>query len=118
MSHKKEVLGRGDIILVSNDPKPNGVNEQKGVRPWLVVSDQELNATGPFIWAIPFTTTEQRHPLAPEWEQINNKTETKGYLLCNQLSTLDVKHRSYKFLEHTNIPLLVDDIIQAILGYK
>ena len=38
MAFSHEPYGRGDIIIVSNDPKPKNNYEQEGVRPWLVVS--------------------------------------------------------------------------------
>lgn len=111
-------LGRGDIIMVSNDPKPEATNEQKGTRPWLIVSRKKLNEVGPFVWAIPFTTTVRQYPLAIDWTKEMPQTQTYGTLLCDQLATLDVKHRQWHYIEHTAIPERVDLIIQAILGYK
>lgn len=118
MSHKKEVLGRGDIILVSSSPKPNGNSEQKGKRPWLVVSTKLLNRTSPFVIAVPFTTTIRSYPLVYDWGKGKPNSKTKGILLCNQLTALDVRNREWNLLEHVAIPTEVDDIIQAILGYK
>lgn len=118
MAFSHEPYGRGDIIIVSNDLKPKNNYEQKGVRPWLVVSRRLLNKRGPFVWAIPFTTTEREYPLAYNWTQKGPNTETYGTLLCDQLATLDVSHRWTKFIEHTEIPGEVDLMIQAILGYK
>ncbi|MCI5812764.1 MAG: type II toxin-antitoxin system PemK/MazF family toxin [Limosilactobacillus coleohominis] len=110
--------GRGDIILVSNDPKPKNNNEQKGMRPCLVVSRRLLNKNGPFVWVVPFTTTEREYPLAFNWTLNCPDTTTKGTLLCDQIYALDVKHHWSKLLEHTEVPIQVDNIIQAILGYK
>ncbi|WP_027827153.1 type II toxin-antitoxin system PemK/MazF family toxin [Ligilactobacillus saerimneri] len=113
-----KILGKGDIILVSNDPKPSDNREQKGKRPWLVISEPLVNATSPFVIAIPFTTSNRTYPLVYNWSKNNPTSKTEGVLLCNQLTTLDVKHREWKFLEHVEVPIEVDDIIQAILGYK
>ena len=110
--------GRGDIILVSNDPKPKDNNEQKGMRPWLVVSRRLLNENGPFVWAIPFTTTKRQYPLAFDWTNNCPDTTTKGTLLCDQIYSLDVNHRWGKLLEHTEVPIEVDNLIQAVFGYK
>lgn len=115
-THK--TYGRGDIILASDDPKPKNNNEQKGLRPWLVVSRKLLNEYGPFVWAIPFTTTEREYPLAYNWIKKGPDTETYGTLLCDQLVALDVHHRWTKLVEHTEVPAEVDSMIQAILGYK
>ncbi len=115
---EKNVLGRGDIILVSNDPKPKNNREQKGLRPWLVVSDELLNANGPFVWAIPFTSTPRDYPLTFDWTKNVGDSKTKGSLLCDQLTSLDVDHRWHQLLEHVEVPREVDDLIQGILGLK
>ena len=73
--------GRGDIILVSNDPKPKNNNEQKGMRPCLVVSRRLLNENGPFVWVVPFTTTEREYPLAFNWTLNCPDTTTKGCVI-------------------------------------
>lgn len=114
----KTILGKGDIILVSNDPKPSNNREQKGKRPWLVISEPLVNASSPFVIAIPFTTSDRNYPLVYNWSENATSSKTKGRLLCNQITALDVRHREWKFLEHVEVPIEVDDIIQAILGYK
>lgn len=110
--------GRGDIIIVSNDLKPKNNNEQKGLRPWLVVSRTLLNENGPFVWALPFTTSMREYPLAYNWTENRPNTDTHGTLLCDQLTTLDVTHRWTKKIEHTEVPTEVDALIQAVFGYK
>lgn len=114
----KNPLGRGDIIMVSNDPKPENNNEQKGPRPWIVVSRKALNEHSPFVWALPFTNTYRTYPLAFNWTEEVPETKTHGMLLCDQLATLDVKHRHWRPIEHTEIPKEVDLLIQAVFGYK
>lgn len=111
-------LTKGDIILVSNDPKPHHNREQKGLRPWLVLSEQALNEVSPFVWAVPFTTTDRSYPLVYEWLAAERGTQTYGTLLCDQLTTLDVVHRYYSFLEHTDVPVEVDQLVKAILGFE
>lgn len=117
MAFNHKPYGRGDIIM-SNDPKPKNNNEQKGIRPWLVVSRTLLNENGPFVWALPFTTSERNYPLAFNWTDRVPSTETYGTLLCDQLTALDVTHRWTKPVEHTEVPAEVDSLIQAVLGYK
>lgn len=118
MAFNHKPYGRGDIIIMSNDPKPKNNNEQKGLRPWLVVSRTLLNENGPFVWALPFTTSERNYPLAFNWTEKIPSTETHGTLLCDQLTALDVTHRWTKPIEHVEIPAEVDSLIQAVLGYK
>mgnify|MGYP002510901444 CR=1 FL=1 len=114
----QNTLSKGDIILVSNDPKPNKTNEQKGRRPWLVVSEGLLNEVSPFVWVVPFTSTERDYPLALNWSKVCSTSETTGTLLCDQLTTMDIRHRDYKLIERVEVPEEVDYRIQAILGYK
>lgn len=116
MRHDKS-LGRGDIIKLSNDPKPKHNHEQKGYRPWLVVSEPILNANSPFVWAIPFTTTYREYPLSIKWDELVPTSETEGTLLCDQLATLDCANRDYRFVEHVEVPDKVDDLIKLVLGY-
>ena len=118
MTDDKKAYGRGDIILVSNNPKPQNNREQKGQRPWLVVSDQSLNENGPVVWAIPFTSTSSNYPLVFDWTSNVPGTRTKGSLLCDQLTTLDVEHRPSRFLEHVTVPEQVYFLIQVVLGLK
>lgn len=118
MKMSKMPYGRGDIILVSNDPKPENNHEQKGRRPWLVVSQKALNENGPFVWGIPFTSTNRNYPLNFDWTHNGPQTTTKGTLLCDQIAALDVNQRESRLLEHTEIPEEVDLMIQAVLGYK
>ncbi|WP_420827751.1 hypothetical protein [Limosilactobacillus antri] len=77
-----------------------------------------LNGNGPFVWALPFTTSEREYPLAYNWTEKGPTTETHGTLLCDQLTTLNVSHRWTKLIEHTEIPDEIDSLIQAVLGYK
>jgi len=114
----KVVLGKGDIILLSTEPKPNGTNhEQKGTRPWLVVSEKELNEISPFVWVVPFTSTKRSFPLVVDWNNVAPNGETKGTLLVQQLTCVDVDSRGYRLLEHVKVPDEVSNIIKAILGY-
>ena len=115
LQHFAKPLGRGDIIFASNEPKPLLNNEQKGVRPWLVVSVKTLNKMTSFVWAVPFTSKGKGHPLEVEWTE---NTKTQGFVLCDQLTTLDVRHRKYSFVEHADIPTEVMEKIQAVLGFK
>ena len=93
--------------------QPKNNNEQKGGRPWLVLSIEGFNQVTPFVWAVPFTTSERDYPLAYKW---NTNSKTSGTLLCDQLTTLDVKHRYYKFIEHVEVPIEVTDKIRAVLN--
>ena len=116
---KHNPFGTGDIILVDAGPVPEGVHEQSGKRPWLVLSDPALCANTGFVWAVPFTTTDRDYPLTLKWRSDEQGTKTHGTLLVHQLATVDVRNRDSRFLEHAgNIPPEVYDYISAILAKK
>lgn len=110
-------LRQGDIIMLDNAPKPKHNHEQKGYRPWLVVSDPFLTVVSPFAWVIPFTSEEKNFPTAVKWNGKEEGTVTKGTLLVEQLTSLDLKNRKYKIVDHTDrIPKQVFQNIVNILA--
>lgn len=110
-------LEKGDIIMLDNAPKPENNHEQKGYRPWLVVSDPFLRKFTPFAWVIPFTSEEKSFPTVVRWSPKQIGTITKGTLLVEQMTSLDLEHRHYRLVDHTDhIPVEVYDHIKAILG--
>ena len=110
-------LRKGDIIMLDNAPKPERNHEQKGYRPWLVVSDPFLRVVTPFAWVIPFTSEEKKFPTVVKWDGKREGTTTKGTLLVEQMTSLDLENRKYKVVDHTdNIPKQVFRNIKIILG--
>ena len=110
-------LKKGDIIMLDNAPKSEENHEQKGYRPWLVVSDPFLRKYTPFAWVIPFTSEEKRFPTVVHWDPRRTNTKTKGTLLVEQMTSLDLESRNYKLVDHTDhIPEEVYDHIKAILA--
>ena len=109
-------LRRGDIIMLENATKPEKNHEQKGYRPWLVVSDPFLKKFTPFAWVIPFTSEDKSFPTVVKWNSKQAGTRTKGTLLVEQMTRLDLDNRSYKLVDHTDhIPEQVFHNIRAIL---
>lgn len=110
-------LKQGDIILLNNAPKPKHNHEQKGYRPWLVVSDPFLRKVTPFAWIIPFTSEEKKFPTVVKWDGAKYGTKTEGTLLVEQMTSLDLENREYKIVDHTdNIPYQVFQNIKNILA--
>lgn len=110
-------LKQGDIIMLDNAPKPAHNHEQKGYRPWLVVSDPFLSVVTPFTWVIPFTSEEKNFPTAIKWDSVKTGTKTKGTLLVEQMTSLDLKNREYKIVDHADtIPYEVFQNIKNILA--
>lgn len=110
------VLARGDIILLSNLPKPEENHEQKGTRPWLVLSSFRLNETSPFVIAAPFTSTITDYPFSINWRDYVFSTKTSGMLLLEQMTCLDVDNRSFRYLEHVKtLPSILQTKEKALL---
>jgi mRNA interferase MazF len=127
LEHAKNCIGggamassqitKGDIIMLDNAPKPEHNHEQKGYRPWLVVSDPFLTVATPFAWVIPFTSEDKSFPTAIKWDGKEEGTVTKGTLLVEQMTSLDLQNRKYKIVDHTDhIPKQVFRNIINILG--
>jgi mRNA interferase MazF len=99
------MVKQGDIILVDFDPQAG--HEQRGRRPALVISNELFNKYSEMAIVCPITNTEKNHPLHVK---LNEKTKTTGVILCDQLKTMDIKVRNFKFLE--DIP---EDILENVL---
>jgi mRNA interferase MazF len=61
----------------------------------------------------PITNTDKNHPFHVK---LNNKTKTKGVILCDQTRTLDINARNYEFIE--NIPeYILLDVLDITIGF-
>ena len=99
------MVKQGNIILVDFDPQSG--HEQRGRRPALVISNELFNKYSEMAIVCPITNTDKNHPLHVK---LNEKTKTTGVILCDQLKTMDIKVRNFKFLE--DIP---EDILEDVL---
>ena len=99
------MVKQGSIIIVDFDPQAG--HEQKDRRPALVISNDLFNRYSEMAILCPITNTDKNHPLHI---RLNEKTKTKGVILCDQVKTMDIKVRNFKYLE--NIP---DDILENVL---
>jgi len=109
---KQYVPSKGDLVILTFDPQAG--HEQKGRRPALVVSNQKFNQAVGFALVCPITNTNRDFPFHVEVgaEQI------AGYILTEQVKSIDYKARSMKFVEVLNKDKLekVMGIIGAILA--
>ena len=99
------MVKQGNIILVDFDPQAG--HEQKGRRPALVISNDLFNRYSEMAILCPITNTDKKHPLHIK---LNEKTKTNGVILCDQVKTMDIKARNFKYLE--SIP---EDILENVL---
>ena len=83
------MVKQGDIIKISFDPQHG--HEQAGYIPALVISNDEFNARTNLAIVCPITNTNKKHPFHVE---LDERTQTTGVILCDQVKTLDLKARN------------------------
>jgi mRNA interferase MazF len=99
------IYEQGDII--SLDFSPTQGHEQSGYRPVLVVSRSLYNANTGFIAVCPITSKNKPFPM---WIALDERTKTKGFVICEQIRTIDVKARTPKFIEK-----FPEDLLQKVI---
>ncbi len=107
---RRTPLRRGDIYLVSLDPAV--AHEQQGMRPVLVVSPDEFNRMNRMPVVLPITSGGAFARNAGFAVSLAGAgTRTTGFVLCNQLRSLDVGARSGRRLE--SVP---DEILDEVFA--
>lgn len=96
---------QGDIIAL--DFSPTQGHEQPGYRPSLVVSRNVYNTKTGFVVVCPITNTLKPFPTRIF---LDERTQTTGSVICEQVRTMDLNARTPKFIE--KIP---DDILRQVL---
>jgi mRNA interferase MazF len=97
---------QGDIILVSLDPTKG--SEQAGTRPALVVSQNLHNKKQRMIFACPITGSDRNYPThIPIDGRCNNTT---GFVMCEQLKSLDYHARGLRLLDRAS-----DELLEEVL---
>jgi len=102
---------QGDIIAL--DFSPTQGHEQSGYRPSLVVSRNVYNAKTGFVVVCPITNTLKSFPTRVS---LDGRTQTTGFVICEQIRTIDMKARNPKFIEKIPGDLLRQtlDIVSSI----
>ncbi|MBR4151844.1 MAG: type II toxin-antitoxin system PemK/MazF family toxin [Selenomonadaceae bacterium] len=96
---------RGDIIKLNFNPTKG--HEQGNFRPALVMNFFPL--PGDLNIVLPITSKEKSYPFEVE---LDDRTETKGCILCFQVRTIDANKRGAYFLEKAP-----EDIIEQCAEY-
>lgn len=99
---------QGDLVALDFDPQSG--HEQKGRRPALVVSKEAFNkATGMAI-CCPITNTNRGVPLHVP---IAERSSLTGFVMCEQVKSLDFHSRGMKLIERAPQDVLED--VMAII---
>ena len=99
---------QGDLVALNFDPQSG--HEQRGRRPALVVSKDAFNRGTGMAICCPLTNT---HRAVPFHVSIAGRTSLNGFVMCEQVKSLDFKSRRVRFIERASQDVL-DDVL-AIL---
>jgi len=94
---------RGDLVSLDFDPQSG--HEQKGRRPALVISKDAFNKGTSLAICCPITTTDRRVPFHVP---ITGRTSLTGFVMCEQLKSLDYRSRKMKLIERASRDVLAD----------
>jgi len=105
------MVKQGSLIWLDFDPQKG--HEQKGRRPALIISNETFNNFSKMAIVCPITNTDKNHPFHI---RLDEKTKTKGVILCDQVRTLDIKARNYEFIESISEEVLME-VIDIVYGF-
>ena len=103
---------QGDIITITFDPQ--FVHDQKGRRPAYVVSKDLFNRSTGLAIVCPITNTDRAFPFHVPIPKDSGLT---GFIMVEQVKSVDFRSRHAKRIEHGNDELLADvlSIIDACI---
>src|SRR5688572_8632910 len=103
---------KGDFVALSFDPQTG--HEQKGRRPALVVSNDLFNRHTGLPIVCPLTTTDRRFPFHLP---VPSATTLRGFVMVEQVKSVDYSMRRAKFIESTPMAFVEDvlDLIEACM---
>ena len=96
---------QGDIVALTFDPQAG--HEQQGRRPALIVSNEVFNKNVGLAIACPITNTERNFPFHLKLDSSN----LTGYVMCEQVKSIDYRARKVKFIEKAS-----DELLSQCLG--
>jgi len=94
---------QGDIIAITFDPQSG--HEQKGRRPAFVVSKDLFNQSTGLAMVCPVTNTERNFPFHVP---IPEDSKLTGFIMVEQVKSVDFRARRAKRIEHGTDELLSD----------
>ena len=102
------MVKQGMIIKLNFNPQVG--YEQAGYRPAVVISNNIFNEKAKLAIVCPITNTDNKFPLHIA---LDERTKTKGVILCEHLKSLDLRKRKYEFIETLPKDIL-DNVINTI----
>jgi mRNA interferase MazF len=97
---------KGDLIILTFDPQSG--HEQKGRRPALVVSNTLFNQHTGLAIVCPITNTKRDFPFHVA---IAGSKKLTGYVMVEQVKSIDYKSRKVKLIE-----VAADELLAEVLS--
>ncbi len=95
------VPSKGDVVAVSLDPQAG--HEQRGRRPALVISNDLFNRSTGLAIVCPITNTHRKIPFHVA---LPKETSVTGFVMAEQVKSIDYRARRVKFIEIIPLPTL------------
>lgn len=92
---------KGDFVILTFDPQAG--HEQKGRRPALVVSNTPFNRHTGLAMVCPITNTFRNIPFHVS---VPEESSLSGYVMAEQIKSVDYASRKAKFVEKASGPVL------------
>ena len=102
---EKYIPKQGDIVILTFDPQAG--HEQQGLRPALIVSNEIFNKNVGLAVACPITNTDRNFPFHVKVDS----SELTGFVMCEQVKSIDYRARKVKFIEKAS-----DELLANVLG--
>ena len=99
---------QGDLVTLDFDPQSG--HEQRGRRPALVLSKEIFNNSTGMAICCPITNTDRKVPLHV---QVTDRCSLTGFVMCDQVKSLDFRARRMKLIEVAPRKL-VDDVLSIL----
>ena len=100
------MVRQGDIIKINFNPQAE--HEQAGSRPTVVISNNFFNEKAKLAIVCPISHTDKNFPLHV---RLDDRTKTKGNVLCDHVKSLDVNSGTYKFIE-----VMPKDVLEDVIN--
>lgn len=105
------VFEQGDILFLNFSPQTG--HEQRGRRPALVVSNNVYNRFHNLLMVCPITSTDRGFS---SHVRLDERTHTRGVVMCDQLRALDVTARKGEFIEKAPEDI-VEEVVDQIVSF-
>jgi len=100
------MVKQGDIIRVNFHPQAG--HEQSGGRPALVISNTSFTQImQKAAMVCPITQTDKNFPFHVK---LDDRTQTIGFILCDQAKIIDLQARNFEFIEKAPKEIILETI--------